>query len=236
MTRAKVCGFLDADGMLVAAQAGADAIGLVLVPGLKRSLSMERAELVLAAFRQAWGAKPGPEMVGMVADQDAAFVNAAVARLRLDAVQLCGAEGMGYCAQMTAPIYKVIGVETDIPASALMPKLMVLLQRHTMAGHHPILDTKVSGVYGGTGQRFDHGIAAGLAAAFSFSLAGGLTAENVGDAIRTVRPWGVDTSSGVETNGVKDPAKVRAFIAAVREADRALAPKGLKRLFSRKAS
>ncbi|MBM3940157.1 MAG: phosphoribosylanthranilate isomerase [SAR202 cluster bacterium] len=237
MTRVKVCGFTDSESMITAAKAGADAIGLVLIPGLKRSVSVPQLQRMLADLRAALGGQPLPQIVGMVGDQPVEFVNEAVATLDLDAVQLCGSEGMGYAAQVKAPIiYKVIGVDGDVPASALLPKLMLLLQRHTMADHRPILDTKVAGAFGGTGKSFDWKVAAGLGASYSFSLAGGLTPDNVGDAIRTVRPWGVDTSSGIETNGVKDPAKIRAFIAAAREADRALAPKGLRRLLAGRAS
>jgi phosphoribosylanthranilate isomerase len=82
-----------------------------------------------------------------------------------------------------------------------------------------LLDTAVAGRLGGTGQRFDWGVGRRVAEALPILLAGGLTPANVGEAIRQVRPWGVDVSSGVETDGVKDPEKIRAFVAAVREGD-----------------
>ena len=83
-------------------------------------------------------------------------------------------------------------------------------------GVTPLLDAKVDARYGGTGRRFDHAAARDAARRHDFLLAGGLTPENVAEAVAEVRPWGVDVSSGVETGGAKDPAKIRAFIQAVR--------------------
>jgi phosphoribosylanthranilate isomerase len=77
----------------------------------------------------------------------------------------------------------------------------------------------VEGILGGSGQTFDWQVARGVAAKRPIVLAGGLTPESVGEAVRLVRPWAVDVSSGVETDGVKDPAKIRAFVAAAKEAD-----------------
>jgi phosphoribosylanthranilate isomerase len=233
MSRVQICGFQRAEDALVAAQAGVDAIGLVFVPTARRRVTVEQAESLLAEFRGQWAEKPSPQWVGLFADQPVDEVNATVARLGLDAAQLCGAEGMGYCSQMTAPLYKVIAIDTTVPQSIVLPKLMVMLQRHTMAGHRPVLDAQVQGAYGGTGQTFDWSLAAGLSESYPLTLAGGLTPENVAEAVKMVRPWGVDTSSGVESDGQKDPARVRAFMEAVRQVDQAMKPKGLRALFSR---
>ena len=233
MTKVKICGFQHAEDALAAAEAGVDAIGLVFVPSARRQLTVDQAEALLSEFHGLWGSRPGPQWVGLFADQPVEEVNETVGRLKLDAVQLCGDEGMGYCRQMTVPVQKVIGVDPSLPQSVILPKLMVLLQRHTMAGHSPVLETSIPGAYGGTGQSFDWHLAAGLAEAFQLSLAGGLTPDNVAEAIRLVRPWGVNTSSGVETDGQKDRTKIRAFVEAVHKTDRAARPKGLRALFSR---
>ena len=87
--------------------------------------------------------------------------------------------------------------------------------RSPAAGRHPLLDTHAEGALGGTGRPFDWAVAAEVARRFPIVLAGGLTPENVGEAVRRVRPWAVDVSSGVETDGVKDVAKICAFIAAL---------------------
>ena len=141
---------------------------------------------------------------------------------------------MGYCAAIRVPVYKVIAIDPEVPIAAQLPKIMVLQQRHTLAGHRIVVDTRVAGEYGGTGQRFDWALAGELARAFEMSLAGGLSPDNVAEAVASVRPWGVDTSSGVETDGEKDPEKVRGFVRAVREADEAAAPRGLRRLLRRR--
>ena len=225
MTSVKICGFQHAEDALVAAEAGADSLGLVFVPSAGRRLSVEQAEALMKEFRQGWGDRPEPQWVGLFGDQPADEVSATATRLALDAVQLCGSEGMGYCRQMPAPVFKVIAIDTEGPLAVVVPKTMVLLQRHTMAGHLPVLDTLVPGAYGGTGRSFDRRLAQDLARSFRISLAGGLTPENVGQAVREVAPWGVDTSSGVESDGRKDPDRIRAFVEAVREADRARGPR-----------
>ncbi|MDE2764844.1 MAG: phosphoribosylanthranilate isomerase [Chloroflexota bacterium] len=234
MTRVQVCGFQTTEPMLAAANAGADAVALVLIPGLKRSLSPDQAEELLADYRRQLGGRRGPEVVGLFGGQDAAEVNALVERLGLDAVQLCADEGMGYAAQMRAPIYKVIGIDPALPRAANLMRAMVLMQRHSMAGHRLVLDAKPQGAYGGTGQRLDWGVAADLAMAYETGLAGGLNPDKVAEAIAQVRPAGVDASSGIETDGEKDPDKVRAFVEAVRAADRERSPGGLRRLLGRR--
>ena len=218
---------------MAAVDAGADSIGLVFVPSARRRLGLEAAEELLAAVR-AHAGDGMPEVVGLFADQPEDDVNRHVERLGLDAVQLCGAEGVSYAKAISVPVYKVIAIDPEVPVAAQLPKIMVLQQRHGLAGHRIVVDTKVAGEYGGTGQRFDWALAGELARAFEMNLAGGLTPENVGEAVRSVRPWGVDASSGIETDGEKDPDKVRGFVQAVREADEASAPRGLRRLLRRR--
>lgn len=235
MTHIKLCGFGSAEAAIAAVDAGVDAIGLVFVPAARRCLSLEAAEELLAAVRAHVAREHAghvmPEIVGLFADQPEDEVNRTVERLGLDAVQLCGAEGMAYARAMRVPVSKVIAIDPEVPIGAQMPKIMVLQQRHALAGHRIVIDTKVAREYGGTGQRLDWGLADELARSFEMSLAGGLTPENVGEAVRRVKPWGVDASSGVETDGEKDPERVRAFVEAVREADRAGAKRrGWRRL------
>ena len=232
MTHVKICGFQTAEPILAAAAAGVDAIGLVFVPAARRSMSLDQADAVLREVRGRAGADM-PQVVGLFADQPVEIVNEVTLKLGLNAVQLCGGEGVGYCASVSVPIYKVIGIDPKVPISAQMPRIMTLQQRHALAGHRIVIDTKVSGAYGGTGQQFDWGIAADLARAFEITLAGGLGPENIAEAVRQVQPWGVDSSSGVETDGEKDIAKVQAFVAAVRDSQPKRQRRSLLRLFRR---
>ena len=232
MTFVKIDGFQTAEPAVAAIEAGADSIGLVFVPNAHRRLTLGEARDLLTRFREQVG-HAAPEIVGLFGDQPLADVQEHVGLLGLDFVQLCGAEDVRYAEQVGVPVYKVISVDPQIPISAQMPRIMVLQQRHVMAGHRIVIDAKVAGEYGGTGVTFDWEIAADLARGLDFSLAGGLTPDNVGDAVKIVKPWGVDTSSGVETDGVKDVAKVKAFVEAVRAADQPEGSKGLRRLLNR---
>ena len=233
MTKIKICGIKTAEDALEIAKAGADAIGIVFVPSANRCISLEHADAILNEFRKAWGERAAPSIVGMFGDQPISQVNDYVTQLNLDAVQLCGQEGMSYCSQIVAPIYKVIPINMKAPWAVAIPKMMIMLQRHTMAGHHPVLDAQLPGQYGGTGQAFEWSNIKDLSLSFSFNLAGGLNALNVADAISLIRPSGVDSSSGTETDGHKDPEKIRAFVTAVRDVDARLAPKGIRKLFSK---
>ncbi len=229
MTHIKICGFRSAEPLIAAAKAGADAVGLVFVPTARRRVSPLQARAILDEARAAL--RETPEVVGLFADQPAEDVRETVAALGLDAVQLCGSEGVEYASRLNAPTLKVISVDADVPIAAQMPRILVLQQRHALAGHRIVLDAGAPGEYGGTGKRFDLSVAADLAAAFPMTLAGGLSPDNVGEAVERARPWGVDVSSGVETDGEKDPDKTRAFIAAVRAADARKKPGRLARLF-----
>ena len=175
-----------------------------------------------------------PPVVGLFADQPLDEVRQTVETVGLDAVQLCGSEGVEYASQLGVPIYKVISIDAETPVSAQMPRIMVLQQRHALAGHRIVLDAQAPGEYGGTGRQFDWDLAADFAAAFEMVLAGGLSPENVQEAVERVRPWGVDVSSGVETDGEKDPARVRAFVEAVRAVDARRKKGGLGRLLGRR--
>ncbi len=232
MTHVKICGFRSAEPLVAAIDAGADAVGLVFVPSAGRRVTADEACAVLDEVRAS--GQTLPPVVGLFADQPLDEVQHTVTSVGLDAVQLCGGEGAEYAAQLGVPVYKVISIDAEVPVAAQMPRVMVLQQRHALAGHRIVLDVQVPGEYGGTGRQFDWDLAADLAGAFEMSLAGGLSPENVREAVERVRPWGVDVSSGVETDGEKDPAKVRAFVEAVRAVDARKRKGRLARLLGRR--
>lgn len=232
MTHVKICGFRSAEPLLAAVDAGADAVGLVFVPSARRCMTADEARAVLDEARAS--GRTLPPTVGLFADQSLDEVRQTVETVGLDAVQLCGSEGVEYASQLGVPVYKVISIDAETPVSAQMPRIMVLQQRHALAGHRIVLDAQAPGEYGGTGRQFDWDLAADFAGAFEMSLAGGLSPENVQEAVERVRPWGVDVSSGVETDGEKDPARVRAFVEAVRAVDARRKKGGLGRLLGRR--
>jgi phosphoribosylanthranilate isomerase len=234
VTHVKLCGFQTLGPAIAAIDAGVDSLGFVFVPAAHRRLGIHEADALLGDLRKHIGTGQAPEIVGLFADQSVEDVQAHIDQLKLDAVQLCGAEDVTYARQLSVPVYKVITVDPDVPISAQIPRIMVLQQRHQLAGHRVVIDTKVAGEYGGTGRRFDWQLAADLAEGFDMNLAGGLTPDNVGDAVMTVKPWGVDASSGVETDGKKDSGKVRAFVEAVRAVDKQASRGLIKRLLGRK--
>jgi len=204
-TRIKICGITTPGDGLLAARAGADAIGLVFYPPSPRAISIERAAEVAAAV------PPFVTRVALFVNPAPAEVEAVLKRCPIDLLQFHGDESSEECARYGKPFLKAFRVRpgADLVKSASLYR--------GAAGW--LLDAYRADVYGGTGEAFDWGlIPAGLER--PVVLSGGLTAENVGAAIRRVHPWAVDVSSGVEAaKGAKDPARIAAFIAGVRNAD-----------------
>lgn len=217
-TRIKICGISDPDHVSVIAEAGADAIGLVLVEKSPRYVEVGRAAEILAAL------PPYLEAVGVIMENQLESLDEEL-DLPLTMWQVHGQPDEETLEEMEG-VRVMVGVSV-IPAS-LSRELK--LWNHLWA--YPnfagiVLDTPdASGLGGGTGETTDWRYLAetlqGLDLQVPIVLAGGLTPENVGEAIRMIRPWGVDVSSGVEsTRGQKDPARIRAFCEAVRAADSA---------------
>jgi phosphoribosylanthranilate isomerase len=220
---AKICGLREPAHALAAAEAGADFIGLVFAES-RRRVSVDQALAIARALGEPRlvGAGGGAEhieallqrkrplVVGVFADADAETVNRTAEAAGLDLVQLSGEEPWDLCGQLSLPILKAVKVRDSTSAEEIIAALR--------PGAVPLLDTHVEGALGGSGRPFDWSVAAAVARRFPIVLAGGLTPENVGEAVRRVRPWAVDVSSGVETEAAKDVEKVCAFIAAVREA------------------
>ena len=231
MTHVKICGFQKSEHAFTAIEAGVDSIGLVFVEGASRSLGFQEAENLLERIRGSFAKLP--EIVGLFADQPLDQVTNYIEKLKLDSIQLCANESMEYCSKISIPVYKVIGIDPQVPISAQMPRIMLLQQRHSLAGHRIVIDTKISGAYGGTGISFDWDVASDLSKSFRMTLAGGLSPDNVAQAITQVRPWGVDASSGVESNGEKDPEKIVTFIRQVKNTDLTHKNRSLFKLFRR---
>ena len=218
MTRFKICGLRDVGNAVVAADSGADHLGFNFVPGVRRQITPDQAKSIIDEYRDTKRAG-GPRLVGLFADQPVDEVNRVAQYCGLDVVQLCGSERPEYWADVSLPIIKQIKVGNDGSAEKAMVETLTRVEEVLSYGHFALLDRYEKGALGGTGLSFDWSIAREVAERHNVVLAGGLTPDNVGEAISGVAPWGVDVSSGVETDGIKDPDKIVAFAAAVRKAD-----------------
>jgi phosphoribosylanthranilate isomerase len=204
MTRVKICGITCHDDAAAAAEAGADALGLILVPGTPRYVDPDKAARIVE------GIPPLVATVGVFADHPLEDVLRLVAALRLHAVQLHGNEPAAYSRRMPVPVIRALRVRD---AESLAPAT-------TYPAHAFLLDAYVEGRLGGTGTAVPWELALRAKGRVPCILSGGLRPETVGEAVRVVRPYGVDVSSGVEAfPGRKDHRKVREFIVNVRQAD-----------------
>ena len=192
---------MDAATAVVAADAGADAIGLVLAPS-RRQVTVDQVRRIAAEL------PPFVTKVGVFVDEDHARVLETALACGLDMVQLHGREPPEYCATLPLPIIKAIRVRDARSLEAMWKYRVAAL----------LLDSYDPDLAGGTGTAFKWEIASGLDdAPAPVILSGGLTPDNVGEALEIVHPYAVDVSSGVETNGRKDHGKIRAFLGRVRE-------------------
>jgi phosphoribosylanthranilate isomerase len=195
----KICGLISLDEALICAEAGADMIGLNFYKAGVRYIEPAKAKEIARALRQL--VKP-PTLVGVFVNESADFMQKILDECELDLAQLSGLESEETLQAMGARSFKVIR-NLESPISNL--------QR--LNPPHCLVDASVKGVYGGSGQTADWQMAATLATHHRILLAGGLTPENVAQAIQQVKPWGVDVASGVESSPAKkDASKVKKFI------------------------
>jgi phosphoribosylanthranilate isomerase len=203
-TRVKICGITRQQDAIAAAKAGADAIGLVFYPPSPRFLSVERAREIRDAL------PPFVQTVALFVNADAAQVAQVIGRVHPAMLQFHGDEPPEFCAQFGLPFVK---------ACRLKPGVDALEYLRPFSGAAAWLFDSHVPEYGGVGERFDLSLLP-RSPGRPVILSGGLSRENVAEAVRRVRPWGVDVSSGVESaKGIKDAAKIAAFIAEVRNAD-----------------
>lgn len=201
MVRVKICGIRRLEDALAAVEAGAHAIGLNFWRPGRRYIAPEVARAISRSI------PPFVTRVGVFADEDAETVRKIADLCGLDALQLHGEESPEFCRQFDRPVIKGIKVRD---AGSLRQ-----LARYRVAAF--LLDAHVPGEMGGTGRSFDWSLAARAKEAGPVIISGGLTPENVTAAIRAAVPYAVDVASGVETDGEKDPVKIRAFVARVHE-------------------
>lgn len=202
----KICGITTTEDAELVVAAGADAIGLNFVRSSKRYVDETTARRVIAAIAGR------VEVIAVVADTGAAELRALRERLGVDALQLHGSEPPSVVASLLPKAYQAVRIATAEDVTAA----------RAYDGARLLADAKVAGELGGTGRTFDWSLVGGLARERAVIVAGGLTPANVGAAVRALRPYGVDTASGVEGADPrrKDPAKITAFVRAGRAAAR----------------
>ena len=199
----KVCGITRPEDAAHAIHSGAEAIGMIFYPRSPRAVTVSQAEKVAAAAGDA-------RRVGVFVNESPDVIAETANRVPLQVVQLHGDEGPADCdaVRSTLPnvtIWKAVRVGPEFDLAVLSD----------FAVDAFLLDKARAGVFGGTGETFDWQIALAAKRHGRIVLSGGLDGANVAEAIRVVRPWGVDASSRLETRpGVKDPAKVTAFLEA----------------------
>lgn len=203
-TRVKICGITSAEDALNAVNAGADAIGLVFYSQSPRAVTVEKARAIVSVI------PPFVSVVGLFVNAPIAQIKSILSQVRLDVLQYHGDETPDDCLQINLPYYKAIRVKSDTN--------LIQCALDFNSAKALLLDTYSELSVGGTGQTFDWKlIPADLP--MPIILAGGLTADNVGKAIKQVNPYAVDVSGGVELiKGIKDADKIAAFMQGVRNA------------------
>ena len=222
MTWVKICGMTNLEDALVAVDAGADAVGFVFYEKSPRNISVEAARKIAENLPES------VEKVGVFVDLESEHIREIVLAVGLSAVQLHGDRSMNSLWEDLRPSAQSVGASRLIPmmyAETLRDSGFLINQEVRDQIFAILLDSTSDGTPGGTGTTFDWESTRDIVQAISLTVpvivAGGLTPANVCEAMRLFQPFGVDVASGVEARpGKKDPEKVRAFVKAVRDADR----------------
>ena len=198
MTKVKICGFTDPDNARDASIAGVDAVGLVFYDKSPRNVDVQKAQEIIDAL------PPFVNRVGLFVNANPSFVDEILCEVPLDTLQFHGDESLLDCTQYQMPFIKSLRVRPDTN--------VVQVAEQFSSASAILLDSFNHSSFGGTGEAFDWSLAC-VDISLPIILAGGLNSDNVSSAIRQVRPYAVDASSGVESApGVKDIDKIEAFI------------------------
>lgn len=203
MIRVKICGMTRPEDVRAAVAAGADALGFVFFEKSPRNVTPEEAAELLREV------PPFITTVGLFVNAERETIYRVMSSCPLDLVQLHGDESPEFCASLPGRVVKALRIGG--------PADLENLERWPVEGL--LLDAKVKGSYGGTGESFDWSLLENVKTHHPLILAGGLNPDNVAEAVRRVKPFAVDVSSGVESEpGKKDPDKINAFIQRARAA------------------
>lgn len=205
-TRVKICGFTDVQNAVAAANLGVDAIGLVFYPPSPRHVSVEQAIAIVKAL---------PAFVTVVAlfvDEQESQIREVLSKVAIDCIQFHGDESADECARYNKPYMKAVRMKPELD--------VVEIAKQYQQASALLLDAYHPGIKGGSGSQFDWDLIP-EDCPLPVILAGGLEVGNARRAVESVRPYALDVSSGVESSkGIKDVAKMAAFIQEINEADR----------------
>ncbi|HET6568429.1 MAG TPA: phosphoribosylanthranilate isomerase [Rhodothermales bacterium] len=203
-TKVKICGITRLEDARYCAGAGADYLGFIQYRGSKRYIEPAKAREIIDWLH-------GVQPVGVFVNETAEHVNRTAEEAGFELVQLSGTEPTEVCAEVVRPVIKAIQVVHDASAE----QLRGLMEPYAEVVDFFLLDTHKTSLWGGTGESFNWRLARDLSAEYPLFLAGGIGADNVEEAIRTMRPYAVDLASSVESEpGVKDFEKLGAFFDA----------------------
>lgn len=205
-TKVKICGITTLEDARFASGALADYLGFIFFDGSPRYIEPAKAGAIINWIE-------GPQKVGVFVNQPLDDVNEIATQTGVDLVQLHGDESPGYCDMMNFPVIKAFHVTANSNADQLAEEI----ELYKNSADYLLFDTKIEGLYGGTGQTFDWSILQDLSMGKPFFLSGGLNAKNVKKAIEKVAPDVVDLSSGLEESpGLKDFDKIEEFFDVMR--------------------
>jgi indole-3-glycerol phosphate synthase/phosphoribosylanthranilate isomerase len=215
-TQVKICGLSNPEHINAAIEAGADMLGFIFHEPSHRYIRPTQVPALLEAsssYAQPAHGQARPDLVGVFVNKDASYINDVVEQAGLNYVQLHGTESPDFCQQISRPVIKAVSLKEQADLSQLSDYQSVTWRL--------LIDTPTP-AWGGSGRISDWQLARLAAQQSKILLAGGLTSENVAAALQQVRPWGLDVSSGVETDKKKDIQKIRAFLAQVRQRETTL--------------
>ena len=205
-TKIKICGITNLEDARFAAGALVDYLGFIFYEPSPRYIEPGEAGAIINWIE-------GPEKVGVFVNQPIDDVNSIARQTGLDYVQLHGDESPEYCELVDKPIIKVIHIEEESVDYLLKHQI----QQYADVADYLLFDTKIDGLWGGTGKSFDWSMITDLDVDIPFFLSGGLKAENIKEAIETVQPYAVDVSSSLEHKpGLKDFGKIETFVDEIR--------------------
>ena len=214
MTNVKICGLRTLSDATIAIQEGADFIGFVFVQNVTRQINVSTAKKIIKQTKKLLQPDAQLKFVGLFVNEQIDQINQIINECELDYVQLCGNETPTQWKSLNTNVIKQLKIPPSIAEELTIDEEMIIRDAEMIysSGAKILIDADVQDKHGGTGVLSDWDLASKISAKYPVILAGGLTPRNVSNAIQVVNPWGVDVSSGVESNSQKDPEKIAQFI------------------------